>query len=182
MTTGDSGETTIAKSHDLVEQFVNLRALVGFLGEKGQYNWWDCNFLNETGLKFLGIIFPRSAFAAGVNSVTEAARRLHDERIGKGGVYHLFRLPPAMEQKVHEHLSRFEHRDLLKYLKTKYAAIQTLQTYTNSDLQTSEGPIQIGANKDLFKSSIINTLAKHYTDAFIKGAQTFPYFMATRDG
>jgi hypothetical protein len=165
-----------------MEHFIVLRALVGFLGEKSQYNWWDCNFLNETGLKFLDIIFPRSAFAAGVNSVTEAARRLHDERIGKGGVYHLFRLPPAMEQKIHEHLSRFDHRDLLKHLQTKDAAIQKLQAYTNSDLQISEGPIQIGTSKDLFQSSIIKTLAKHYTDAFIKSAQTFPYFMATRDG
>jgi len=165
--------------HTLTEHFIVLRTLVGFLGEKSQHNWWDCNFLNETGLKFLGIIFPRSALAAGVNSVTEAARRLHDERIGKGGVYHLFRLPPAMEQKIHEHLSRFDHHDLLKHLQTKDAAMQKLQSFSNDVLQTSEGPIQIGTTKDLYQSLGISKLAKCYADAFTKGVQTFPYFMAT---
>ena len=65
--------------------FIKIRALVGYLGEKSQLNWWDTNFLSETGLQFLSINFPRSSFSAGVNSVSTAARRLHDERIGKGG-------------------------------------------------------------------------------------------------
>ena len=92
-----------------VEDLIMLRALVGFLGEKPQFNWWDTNFLSETGLKFLGITFPRSSLAAGINSVTAAARRVHDGRIGKKGVYHLFRLPLGIEQIIHESLTNLNH-------------------------------------------------------------------------
>jgi hypothetical protein len=89
-----------------IEQYAVLRILVGFLGEKDQFNWWDCSFLNATGRKFVAIDYPRSSLAAAANAATEAARRVHDARIGKGGVFHLFRLPHAMEQKLRA-LSRF---------------------------------------------------------------------------
>ena len=161
----------------LIYQFIILRALVGFLGEKLQFGWWDSNFLGETGLKFLSIVCPRSAFAAGINSVTESARRLHDERIGKGGVYHLFRLSPGMEQSIHEHLTFFDYSELLQLLQTKDTALEKLQTYTNGDVKASEGPIQIGTSKDISQDSAIKNLAIHYADALNKRIQTFPYFI-----
>jgi len=166
----------IIKTHVLVEKLIMLRALVGFLGEKPQYGWWDSNFLSETGLRFLDVIFPRSAFAAGVNSVTEAAKRLHDNRIGKGRVYHLFRLPPGFEYIIHEDLFNFDQSKLLPDLKTKEAAIEKLRTFAGSEFEAPEGPIHIGNNKDLVKLSSVNRLAKHYADAFQRGTQTFPYF------
>lgn len=163
----------------LIYQFIILRALVGFLGEKLQFGWWDSNFLGETGLKFLSIVCPRSAFPAGINSVTEAARRLHDDRIGKGGVYHLFRLSPGMEQTIHEHLVCFDYSELSQLLQTKDTVLEKLQAYTNGDFRASEGPIQIGTSKEISQDSTIKNLAKYYADAFNKKIQTFPYFIVS---
>ena len=56
-----------------IEDLITLRAIVCFLGEKPQFGWWDTNFLSQTGLQFLVINFPRTALAAGCNSVIEAA-------------------------------------------------------------------------------------------------------------
>jgi hypothetical protein len=64
----------------LIDKLLQLRVLVSYLGEKDQFNWWDTSFLGKTGQKFLEINFPRSAFSAGVHSVTEAAKQLHDRR------------------------------------------------------------------------------------------------------
>jgi len=163
-------------SHSLIEKLTTLRALVGFLGEKQQYGWWDTNFLSQTGQEFLNIIFPRSAFAAGINSVTEAARRLHDSRIGKGGVYHLFRLPAGFEQVVHEDLFDFNLSEVLSHFKEKEAALERLQAIAGNHLEASEGPIQIGIDKDLMRIASIKKLAKYYAHAFGNEIQAFPYF------
>ena len=84
----------LEQSTRIVTNMTSLRTLVGFLGEKSQCNWWDTSFLSSTGLQFLEINFPRSAFAAGVSSVTEAAKRLHDEFIGKGNVSGISHINP----------------------------------------------------------------------------------------
>jgi len=87
----------MANNHSkIVADFVILRALVGYLGEKPQFGWWDTNFLSKTSLQFLEINFPRSYLSAGCVSVTQAAHRVHDQLIGKNGVFHLFRLEEAM--------------------------------------------------------------------------------------
>ena len=69
-----------------IERYAVLRALVGFLGESPQHSWWDTNFLSRIGQQFMAINFPRTALAAACSSVTVAARRVHDQHIGKGGV------------------------------------------------------------------------------------------------
>lgn len=171
----------LTKTPELAEQLIILRAIVGFLGEKHQFGWWDTNFLNDTGLKFLRIIFPRSAFAAGVNSVTEAARRTHDDRIGKGGVFHLFRLPPGLEQTIHERLSVFDPIEFLPHLKTKETALEKLRTYSNGNIKTSQGPIQIGTTREMYSLTTIKDLSKYYADAFDRNIQTFPYFTVIRN-
>jgi hypothetical protein len=73
-----------------IVKLIKLRLLVGFLGERRQANWWDCSFLDPTGRRFLETTFPRTAFCAAVRSTTEAARLLHDSRIGRVGVFYLF--------------------------------------------------------------------------------------------
>ena len=95
-----------------IDDLITLRTIVGFLGENPQFCWWDTNFLSQTGLQFLAINFPRSAFSAGCNSVTEAAKRLHDERIGKSGVYHLFRFPTYSEESIHRHLLKYRFKGI----------------------------------------------------------------------
>ena len=160
----------------LIEKYIILRTLVGFLGEKSQFNWWDTNFLSPTGLQFLTINFPRTAVSAGVNSVTEAAKRLHDERIGKGGVYHLFRLPTSMEQNIHNQLLREGQEQVLPFLDSIDTAVAHLKSLVSNSVGAPEGPVQIGTVKNVQTGTAVQELAVHYHDAFRNQKRCFPYF------
>ena len=85
-------------------QIVRLRLLVGFLGERSQFNWWPSAFFISSSSAFLSPIFTKTAFTAQYHGVKEAASRVHDEHIGVGKVYHLFRLPETVEQTLFGHL------------------------------------------------------------------------------
>lgn len=159
-----------------IEDLVTLRFLVGFLGEKSQYGWWETNFLSDIGLKYLHIIFPRSALSAGVNSMSEAAKRLHDSRIGRGRVYHLFRLPEFMEQRIHQRLLDLDPAALLPRIESKVLAIENLENLADGSLGEGEGPVQLGTARDLWQLSSLKMMAGSYAYAFTKGKQIFPYF------
>ena len=79
-------------SNSSYSSLLKLRAVVAFLGEKPQAGWWDSAFLNPVGFQYLGLIYPKMAAAAALTAASGAACRLHDERIGRGRVGHLFRL------------------------------------------------------------------------------------------
>jgi hypothetical protein len=160
----------------LIDKLLQLRVLVAYLGEKDQFNWWDTNFLSKTGQKFLEVNFPRSSFSAGVHSVTEAAKQLHDSRIGRGRVYHLFRLPAVIEEKLHNLLLNSEPATLPSYLVSKEQAFVELRKMADSTLDAPEGPVQVGTGKNILSEFAIGEIAKHYYAAFDSGKQTFPYF------
>ncbi len=162
-----------------VKQLTELRALVGFLGEKRQFNWWDTDFLSPTGLEFLAINFPRSTFAAGCNSIVEAARRLHDERIGKGGVYHLFRLPASLEETVHQEIMKLPTEKLAEDVKNSEAAMESLKAVAQDITRGVEGPVLVGPAAELTDPKILGKLAGHYLAAFRDGRKNFPYFVET---
>ena len=160
----------------IIKKLITLRSLVGFLGEKSQFNWWDTNFLSSTGLQFLAINFPRSAFSAGCNSVSEAARRLHDERIGKGGVYHLFRFPTSIEESIHKQLFDIDSNELIPCFKDIETALEKLKELASDSVIAPDGPVQIGTEKNMFSDFAIEELAKHYHNAFSDEKKCFPYF------
>lgn len=158
-------------------EYLELRALVGFLGEKAQAGWWDTMFVSPTGLRYLGVTFPQTTFAAAVMSVTEAARRLHDERIGRGGVCHLFRLPLPVEEQLHQVLLRGDWTGLRSHLTDRATALAALRAKAEDGLRAPEGPVQIGVGKNIPTAFAIEELAKHYHDAFSRDIQSFPYFL-----
>ncbi len=162
-----------------VEQLALLRALVAFLGEKDQCGWWDCSFLGSTGRKFLAITHPRSHVATGVMAACEAARRVHDARIGKGRVYHLFRLPHATEQKLQRHTLTKNDTALVATFESKEKALHTLETLAKDADGASDGPIKLGDAKALASSSIVGKLAGIYLRSFKSAKQTMPYFTTT---
>ena len=166
-------------SENISNQFAFLRALVGFLGEKHQCNWWDTDFLSPTGLQFLTINFPRSAFAAGCNSVSEAAKRLHDQRIGKGGVFHLFRLPESVEERIHQAIMTMDFKALAPYFESKDSALDALAKSAPEPIKPKEGPIQIGKAREIMNQTAIERLAQLYFSAFANSIQCFPYFSST---
>jgi hypothetical protein len=162
-----------------IEQYATLRILVGFLGEKDQFNWWDCSFLNATGRKFVAIDYPRSSLAAAANAATEAARRVHDSRIGKGRVFHLFRLPHAMEQKLHRHLLEMDAGQATGWLASKDAALQQLEQMATKPASTAAGPVQVGTSAALAAPATPGLLAGLYLDAFRSNSRRMPYFAYT---
>ena len=62
------------RKDDPLHEILELRVAVAFLGEKGQNGWWQTQFLQPTGQRFLEFIYPRTVFAAGVNAASEAAK------------------------------------------------------------------------------------------------------------
>jgi hypothetical protein len=162
-----------------IEQLALLRALVAFLGEKDQCGWWDCSFLGTTGRKFLAITHPRSYVAAGVLAASEAARHVHDARIGKGRVYHLFRLPHVTEQKLHRQVLAKEDNTMVVLMESKEKALRTLETLANDPGSAPDGPVKLGNAKTLASSTIVSKLAGIYLGAFKSSKQAMPYFTAT---
>jgi len=154
---------------------IRLRTIVGFLGEEGQFDWWDTSFLSETGQRFLERPFPRSAFTAGLHSVTVAARRLHDDSVGKGDVAHLFRLSPAKEREVSELLRDLDSDEMLDDVQDRETALASLNEMSRVVSGTT-GAVRVGRRDDLLTSDGIGQVAGYYHEAFTSGQQVFPYF------
>lgn len=79
---------------------LQMRLLVGFLGERAQFAWWSTSFFGDYSLRYLEFVTPKTARLAQYHGVLEVARKSHDEPI-KVGSYHLFRLPEEVEQDLH---------------------------------------------------------------------------------
>jgi hypothetical protein len=163
-------------------EFVKLRLLVGFLGERRQSNWWDCTFLDATGRRFLETTFPRTALLAGLRSTTEAAQLLHDSRIGRVGVFHLFRLPIEKEDVLEAHIQEFPNDDALGWISSGHTALDELRRLDQSHVAAPHGPVQISSENKIFTADSISEMAAHYYSSFAGGFQCFPYFTRESDG
>ena len=162
----------------LLGDYIKLRVLVGYLGEKEQFGWWDTSFLSPTGRQFLAINFPRAPLNAGSTAVSEAARRVHDARIGRIGAFHLFRLPPSIEESLHEQHYVWDPEFETDWLVSDETAMNRLKEYFSDPVESSEGPVQVGKVARILTNSAIAECARHYFGAFDKGTQSYPYFSA----
>ena len=157
-------------------ELVQLRILVGYLGEKAQFGWWPTEFYGGTSDAFLSPVFGKTADLARYNGVLEAARRLHDDHIGVGQAVHLFRFPAVVEQSIHEELvNKGIEAAILTDLESKDAAYSALRSLSDSSTTRSEGPIQIGELSDLGSKAWIGKTAACYLNAFENGTKCFPY-------
>jgi len=154
-----------------------MRLIVGYLGEKDQFNWWSSSFLNETTKKMLEYTFPRTAFLAQYEGLSASAAKIHDERIGVGATFHLFRLPEFLEKSLVNHLqTNFEEGDFKASIKSKENALEVLTTLAGGASLVDEGPVNIGGiNVSDWKLSI-NKIASSYLTAFTREKKSFPYF------
>jgi hypothetical protein len=169
-------------SPTLTLKLIKLRLLVGFLGEKRQANWLDCSFLDATGRRFLETTFPRTAFSAALRSTTEAARLLHDSRIGRVGVFHLFRLPVDTEDALESQIADLPNEDALSWISSRETALEELGRMDEAHVTAPQGPIQVGVEKKILVPSSISELAAHYHSAFAGNFQCFPYFAGESHG
>ena len=156
---------------------VELRLLAGYLGEREQLGWWDTSFLNPTGLRYAEINFPRSAVSAAGVSASEAARRGHDDRIGRGGVFHLFRLPPSIEEAVHHAMLHGDHTAFKELIADRETALNALEEMAGGRGDSANGPIQVGTVRDIQTPKAVADMARHYLNAFLEGKRVFPYFL-----
>lgn len=159
----------------LAKKIILYRTLIGFLGEKSQYNWWDTSFLGKTSLSYLEINFPRTALSASIKSVSEAAKRVHDARIGKGRIIHLFRLPSSIEQKIGSEIQNVNGEGILQHLVDKNTALTELGEIADNETNLQQGPSIISESTTFLSEQGIKEIAGKYLWAFKKNCKIFPY-------
>lgn len=160
----------------IVTTITELRVLVGYLGEKGQANWWNSEFFSATAATFLAPIFNRSLFLAQYRGVTAAAAKVHDEAIGVGRIYHLFRLPIGLEQASADVLNDLTFIHSLQGMLTnqEQALARLVNLSGNQKEAPSAGPISIGQMSEDLGAELQRAAGVYYY-ALKSGIQSFPY-------
>ena len=162
-------------NNELAKTIAELRVLVGYLGEKGQANWWGSEFFGPTAAAFLSPIFNRSLMLAQYQGVTAAVTKVHDEAIGVGRIYHLFRLPIGLEQAASEIFSDESFLESLKSpLASRDAALARLGVIGVKGQTATPGPISLGLMDDDLVGGL-QRAAGIYHSALVGGLQSFPY-------
>src|SRR5262245_1331459 len=167
----------------IIDRYLHLRLLVGYLGEAPHFGWWQTTLLQPTSRPFLDPVFARTSKLAQYHGVREAARRLHDEHIGLGRVFHLFRLPEEIERDLHRRVEEQTGvESLFGSLATKETALSALAALAEGDRdEAAEGPISVGKAKELFTNKAIKEMARCYSAAFERGLRSYPYVLGDRD-
>jgi hypothetical protein len=169
----------------LAQKYFELRALVLALGETAQPAWWKTEFMNETGLRFLERLYPRTSFHAAVHAAGKAASEAHDRAVGRIGAYHLFRLPESLEAEMNRLPPDLDE----KYFSQFRAAVgqtermmELLASLFSGAAKTAAatGAKRIGSEKDLMSQSAFEIAASTYYNAFKQGKLAFPYFSIER--
>jgi len=156
-------------------KIAEMRILVGYIGEKGQANWWGCEFFSASADAFLAPIFNRSLFLAQYQGATAAAAKVHDEAIGVGRIYHLFRLPIGLEQASADALNDATFIQTVKArLANRELALTRLAELAGKAESASAGPVSLGQMSQDLKAEL-QRAAGFYCAAFTSGIQTFPY-------
>jgi len=157
---------------------LHLRLLVGFLGERAQFAWWPTAFFDASSRLFLEPIFARTARLARYHGATAAARRLHDEHVGAGQVFHLFRLPEEIEQNLHASIQgEASEWPAFWALREPTAALEALALLADGTATVHEGPVAVGRSADLPAPELVKATAGVYLAAFRQGIRTYPYFV-----
>jgi len=152
-----------------------MRFAVGLLGEREQAGWWPSSFMSPTSSAFLMPVFGANILHARYQGIVEASKRVHDERIGVGRVFHLFRLPEATEQRLFDALSSNEGKMGTPLLSPEAASV-ALSVLAVASTEAKEGPISIGSVEDLGRKDWLSIAASLYAAAFAAEVQCFPYF------
>ena len=157
-----------------ITELIRLRAMIGYLGEKEQYNWWPSTFFSPASSAFLAPVFSRTEALARLSGVARAAARVHDEFIGVGAVYHLFRLPERLEQRIVAHLQQEAEQNGAPA--SKEEALTWLQQYAASMPVATMGPVRVGNIEQLQHGASWQEVAALYLYAFQMNARIYPYF------
>ncbi|MCP4691972.1 MAG: BrxE family protein [Desulfobacterales bacterium] len=165
-------------TREVLKKIAMLRVSVGFLGESHQNNWWPGAFFSPSSEAFLAPVFGKTSFLARYYGVKEAAAIAHDKRIGVGeGVFHLFRLPEALERDLRALLDDPEmEKEAREITGDKESAFRFLRESAEKGKGLEEGPVRLGDRSELLDETIWRIAARHYLTAFQKGGRTLPFF------
>jgi hypothetical protein len=153
------------------------RIVVGYLGERDQFAWWQSMFFSSSASAFLAPVFAKTQLLAQASGVTLAAAVKHDERIGVGHVYHLFRLPEDIEQGIHRVL---QHAEMLRRVDaakpSKTTALDYLRRQAGSTGSAGVGPLRVGSVAELYDLTHWRAALAAYANGFEQKAEIYPYF------
>lgn len=157
---------------------LQLRLLVGFLGERAQFGWWPTAFYESSSRLFLEPVFSKTSNLAQYHGVVEAARRLHDEHLSVGS-FHLFRLPEEVEQDLHALMQSSAGEHVAgNGLQSKDAALDALKSLAPPSAEFNDGPTVVGRITDIGTSDVPKAFAGAYRWAFSRDAKTYPYLVS----
>jgi hypothetical protein len=157
---------------------LEMRSLVGFLGERPQFAWWPTSFFGDYSLRSLEFVTPKTSLLAQYHGVVEAARKLHDEHLNVGS-YHLFRLPEEVEQDLHAMMQSSVGTEIAKQRhQDKDAALAALKTLAGAIPSAAIGPTAVGNIDQLSAADTLKSIASIYVSAFTQNAQTYPYLVS----
>jgi hypothetical protein len=157
------------------KKIAELRLLVGYLGEQQASLWWGSKFFASTTPQFLAPIFNRTLLLAQYHGVCAAAARRHDESIGVGRTFHLYRLPEIEEQGAAAYVASPDHEAELKgMISSPSTALAHLQRMSTSFKPQGVGPVSLGTMSDSWEESL-SQMAACYAVAMERGETTYPY-------
>jgi hypothetical protein len=160
-----------------LQTLLRLRLVVGFLGERAQFNWWPTGFFEPSSRFFLEPVFTRCLKLAQYHGIIEAGRRHHDEHLSLG-CRHLFRLPEEIEQDLHSLLQPiFDEGSISTALQSRDGALEYLRRLESTTLEFKEGPVAIGRMEDIGSTRTLEAMAGSYASAFSKNVKTYPYLL-----
>lgn len=160
-----------------LEYLATLRAVVAYLGENEQFDWWHTSFYVAGCKTFLAPLFPRTQFLAQCRGASQAAAVVHDQHIGIGNVYHLFRLPEDLEQGIHRIL---HDTDVCGRVATRIASVEAAMAFlrgsSSGKAEGGVGPVRVGDRETLRGKESWHVAAVHYARAFEERTKTYPFF------
>ncbi|WP_422482305.1 BrxE family protein [Pleomorphochaeta sp. DL1XJH-081] len=161
---------------DLWIKICKTRLVVGYLGEKNQNAWWDCNFLSASSKSFLIPVFPKTMALAQYHGVCRAAAIVHDDHIGIGKHFHLYRLPDSIERHIIRLFSQDELiQEMNSSIESQDSAIRYLEKHS-VPIQSAEGPVVLGEYSDYGLSELLPRTIANYFLAFTEGRKVFPFY------
>lgn len=162
---------------DQLESLAIKRLVVGYLGEREQFGWWQSSFFAQGSNSFFSPLFARTQLLAQYNGVSRSAALIHDERIGVGNVYHLFRLPEDIEQGLHQVLHSPElEKKIREIISSKESAINYLLEQSKDAASKGVGPTRVGTVKQIRNPKTWQSVSGLYLSAVEKSLGIFPYF------
>ena len=170
------------ETHSQARLALCIRALTLALGESVRPQWWTTQFMNEAGMRFLERLYPRTAFQAAVHAAGRAACDVHDRAVGRVGVYHLFRVPEALESEIARVPPDFD-REFLTQFRADLGSPDKLLAMLGAmcdgiRVESAPGARRIGSDPDSMTSSGLRKVAAIYYRAFGDRTPAFPYFTA----